>query len=49
MTAPPSNSDGNPWFGGTAIGVDIEKFVWLIDQDGWAWKIDGTTSRRRSE
>ncbi len=26
----------------TAIGVsiDAEKFVWLIDQEGWAWKID---------
>ena len=26
----------------TAIGlsVDIEKFVWLVDQEGWAWKID---------
>ena len=26
----------------TAIGVsiDLEKFVWLIDQEGWAWKID---------
>ena len=26
----------------TAIGVsiDAEKFVWLIDQEGWGWKID---------
>jgi hypothetical protein len=26
----------------TAIGVsiDAEKFVWLVDQEGWAWKID---------
>ena len=26
----------------TAIGlsVDIEDFVWLVDQGGWAWKID---------
>jgi len=26
----------------TAIGlsVDIEKFVWLVGQEGWAWKID---------
>jgi len=26
----------------TAIGVsiDLEKFVWLVDQEGWAWKID---------
>ena len=26
----------------TAIGVSIdsEKFVWLIDQEGWGWKID---------
>ncbi|HEY8379498.1 MAG TPA: lyase [Nannocystis sp.] len=32
----------NPPQCSTAIGlsVDIEKFVWLVDQEGWAWKID---------
>ena len=27
---------------GTPVGVsvDIEGFVWLVDQSGWAWKID---------
>ncbi|MCY0991760.1 lyase [Nannocystis sp. ILAH1] len=26
----------------TAIGIsiDIEKYLWLVDQSGWAWKID---------
>jgi len=32
----------NPPQCSTAIGlsVDIEKFVWLVDQEGWAWKIE---------
>ena len=30
----------NPCSIAIGISVDIEKFVWLVDQGGWAWKID---------
>ena len=42
VTIPPLVWNGQCVGAGTAIGVsiDAEKFVWLIDQEGWAWKID---------
>jgi hypothetical protein len=30
----------NPCSTVIGLSVDIEKFVWLVDQEGWAWKID---------
>lgn len=30
----------NPCSIAIGLSVDVEKFVWLVDQGGWAWKID---------
>jgi hypothetical protein len=35
-----ANHNTNPCSTAIGISVDIEKFVWLVDQEGWAWKID---------
>ena len=35
-----ANHNTNPCSIAIGISVDIEKYVWLVDQGGWAWKID---------
>jgi hypothetical protein len=35
-----ANHNTNPCSTAIGLSVDAEKFVWLVDQEGWAWKID---------
>ncbi|MDC0673069.1 lyase [Nannocystis radixulma] len=35
-----ANHNTNPCSTAIGLSVDAEDFVWLVDQEGWAWKID---------